>query len=111
MIEKIFARRLRNILKQKNLTQTDLSKKTGLTMSAISHYVNAVQCPHSTALVLIADALNVGTDYLLGRTDETEDTFAIIKEQEKTIKALEDKNKKLTLWLNTCLKKERENHD
>ena len=69
-MEELFAERLRNMLWHKMITQYELSKRTGLTTAAISHYVNAKQCPHSTALVLSADALNVSTDYLLGRTDK-----------------------------------------
>ena len=68
-MEKIFAKRLNYILWQKGMTQKELAKKAGVTNSAISHYVNAVQCPHSTVLFLIADALDVSMDYLFGRTD------------------------------------------
>lgn len=66
-MEEIFAERLRELLWHKKITQAELSARTGLTSAAISHYVNGKQCPHSAALVLIADALNVSTDYLLGR--------------------------------------------
>lgn len=67
-MEEIFSERLREILWHSHMTQQDLAKKTGLTAAAISHYVNGKQCPHAAALLLIADALNVSIDYLLGRT-------------------------------------------
>lgn len=70
-MEKIFARRLCEVLRLRKMTQRDLSKKTGITESAVSHYVNAVQCPHSTVLLLIANALDVSMDYLFGRTDNS----------------------------------------
>lgn len=68
-MEEIFSERLRNILWHSKITQQALAEKTGLTAAAISHYVNGKQCPNSPALLLIADALNVSTDYLLGRTE------------------------------------------
>lgn len=67
-MKEIFSERLQDILWHSKISQKDLAEKTGLTEAAISHYVNGKQCPHSTALILIADALNVSTDYLLGRT-------------------------------------------
>lgn len=68
-MENIFANRLSSILWQRGMTQKELAKKAGVTNSAISHYINAVQYPHSTVLLLIADALDVSMDYLFGRTD------------------------------------------
>ena len=69
-MKEIFAERLQYILWKSNMTQKELSETTGLTAAAISHYVNGTQCPHSPSLVLIADALNVSTDFLLGRTNK-----------------------------------------
>ena len=68
-MENIFANRLNSVLWKRGMTQKELAKKAGVTTSAISHYVNAVQYPHSTVLLLIADALDVSMDYLCGRTD------------------------------------------
>lgn len=67
-MEEIFSERLRDILWHTKMTQQELAERTGLTAAAISHYVNGKQCPHSSALILIADVLNVSIDYLLGRT-------------------------------------------
>lgn len=69
-MEEILAERLRDLLWHKNIKQQELAEKTGLTAAAISHYVNGKQCPNSPSLLLIADVLDVSTDYLLGRTNK-----------------------------------------
>lgn len=65
----IFAERLRELLWHAHMSQADLAIKAGLTRPAISNYIRNNRCPHSYALVQIADVLNVSTDYLLGRTN------------------------------------------
>lgn len=69
-MEEIFAERLRGLLWHRKITQKELADLSGLTPAAVSHYVNGKQCPNSSALILIADALKVSTDYLLGRTNK-----------------------------------------
>lgn len=55
--------------KSLGLTQKDLAVKLGLTFGTISKYEkNEISIPSNT-LKLIADALNVSTDYLLGDTN------------------------------------------
>lgn len=67
-MNEIFSERLMLAMRRANMTQQDLAKKTGMTASAISHYAKGKQCPHSTALLKIANALHVSADFLLGRT-------------------------------------------
>lgn len=55
--------------KQKKLTQEELAKKANVTKAAVSNYENGHSTPSNDTLVAIADALDVSTDYLLGRTD------------------------------------------
>ena len=71
-MEEIFAERLLDTIWRQDITQLELAKRTGLTTAAISHYVNGKNRPNSTALLLIADALNVSIDYLLGRTNKSQ---------------------------------------
>ena len=54
------------LLSQKNMTQKQLACKTGLTESAISHYVKGDRVPRGVNLVKIANALDTTTDFLLG---------------------------------------------
>lgn len=55
--------------KKKKLTQEELALKVNLTKAAISNYENGHSAPSNETLVALADALDVDTDYLLGRND------------------------------------------
>lgn len=57
--------RIKEMLKEKGISQKELSDKTGITQSAISHYVNGDRVPRGMNLVKIADALGTTTDDLL----------------------------------------------
>lgn len=57
--------RIKTLLEEKNITQKELAKITGLTESAISHYVKGDRVPRGANLVKIAKALGVTTDELL----------------------------------------------
>ncbi|RAU92483.1 helix-turn-helix domain-containing protein [Paenibacillus sp. YN15] len=56
--------------KKRKLTQDDLAEKISLTKAAISNYENGHSAPSHDTLTLIADVLDISTDYLLGRTDD-----------------------------------------
>ena len=64
-----FARRLRELRKEKGLTQGQLAKATGLTVSAISSWENNTRVPNSLAIIALARFFEVTTDYLLGESD------------------------------------------
>jgi transcriptional regulator with XRE-family HTH domain len=68
-MSKIFAERLRTARDMRKLSQGDLAEKTGFQPSAISHFETEGRSPSFDNLKRLADALNVTTDYLLGRTD------------------------------------------
>lgn len=55
--------------KSKRLTQEELAVKINLTKAAVSNYENGHSTPSNETLVALADALDVDTDYLLGRTE------------------------------------------
>lgn len=61
--------RLASQRKSKRLTQEELAVKINLTKAAVSNYENGHSTPSNETLVAIADALDVDTDYLLGRTE------------------------------------------
>lgn len=52
------------------MSQGDLASKGGLQPSAISHFETGSRAPSFDNLKLLADALSVTTDYLLGRADD-----------------------------------------
>lgn len=51
--------KLKEILKNKNISQKDLAVASGLTESAISHYVKGDREPKYKNMVAIAKALNM----------------------------------------------------
>lgn len=65
-----FANRLRELRKQKELTQTDLGKLLNLSKQTISVYENGGADPNPETLNKLADFFGVSVDYLLGRTDD-----------------------------------------
>jgi transcriptional regulator with XRE-family HTH domain len=51
------------------MSQSELAEKAGLQPSAISHFENDRRSPSFDNLKILANVLNVPTDYLLGRID------------------------------------------
>jgi transcriptional regulator with XRE-family HTH domain len=62
-----FPQRLRAARELRKLAQDELARKTGLQPSAISHFETGTRKPSFDNLRKLADALEVTTDYLLGR--------------------------------------------
>lgn len=62
-----FSTVLKNCRKDRKLSQTELADKTSLQPSAISHFESGSRKPSFDNLRKLADALEVTTDYLLGR--------------------------------------------
>ncbi len=56
----------------RNLNQKELAQMANITESSLSRYENEIREPKSSALISLAEALNVSTDYLLGITDDME---------------------------------------
>ncbi len=65
-----FSERLKELREEKNLTQMQVSKGTGLSQNAIALWENGKRVPNANAVVALADFFEVTADYLLGRTDE-----------------------------------------
>ena len=66
-----FAKRLRELRKERQLTQEELAERLSLTKQAVSQWERAVREPGFETLEKIADFFNVDTDYLIGREDHT----------------------------------------
>lgn len=64
----IFPERLRTARELRKLNQGELAQRSGLQDSAISHFETGTRKPSFDNLRRLADALDVTTDYLLGRT-------------------------------------------
>ena len=71
-----FINRLKNIMKERKITQTELSKRTGIRQSSISDWLNDRYEPKQDKVYIIAKALNVSPAWLLGydepSTNQTE---------------------------------------
>ena len=69
----VFAERLRDARERlRGLTQAQLAEKAGLPSTSISHFENpeGTRKPSFDNLRRLANALEVTTDYLLGRSDD-----------------------------------------
>ena len=70
---RIFAERLRDARERlRGLTQAQLAEKTGLPSTSLSHFENVegTRKPSFDNLRRLANALDVTTDYLLGRSND-----------------------------------------
>lgn len=60
---------LKELRKQKHISQVKLSMDLNLAQNTISQYETETRQADYQTLILIADYFNVSIDYLLGRTD------------------------------------------
>lgn len=75
----VFPARLRAAREKRGLTQGELAKRAGLQMSAISHFETGTRKPSFENLRRLADALDVTTDFLLGRSEDFDGSAAAAK--------------------------------
>jgi transcriptional regulator with XRE-family HTH domain len=66
-----FPERLKRVRELRGLSQAELAKKAGLQPTAISHFETGSRSPSFDNLRRLADALTVTTDFLMGRSPET----------------------------------------
>lgn len=65
-----FQDRLRFAREARQLTQSELAQRANLQPSAVSHFETGGRAPSFDNLKRLADALDVTTDFLLGRADD-----------------------------------------
>lgn len=66
--------RIRDARKAKGLTAKWLASELGVSESTVSQYENCKREPDHATLVRIANILNVSLDYLLCRSEDSEET-------------------------------------
>ena len=66
---KNFNESLKEVRIEKNISQSQLAKDTGLSQSAISFWESGERLPSIQAIIILAKYYNVSSDYLLGLTD------------------------------------------
>ncbi len=68
----IFPSRLRSTREKRALNQSELARRAGLQASAVSQFETGTRKPSFDNLRRLADALDVTTDYLIGRVDDNQ---------------------------------------
>ena len=68
-MELLFAQRLKELRKEKGLTQADLSSRMGYGYTTIGNYEKGRNEPSLSDLMLICEVLDVSADYLVGLSD------------------------------------------
>lgn len=62
----MYKHNLKTVLKELNISQSELSERTGIIKQTIYKYVNYKRTMTIDSLVIISKALNVTTDHILG---------------------------------------------
>ena len=65
-----FGNRLKDLLKEKNISQETLAKAIGVSQRAVSKWINRQAEPTESAIVNCARFFDVSADYILGLKDD-----------------------------------------
>lgn len=68
----MIGQRIRDLRKQKRMSQTELAKSAGVSQTTVTAWETGKAEPSSSAVAKLADIFNVTTDYLLGRPNKQE---------------------------------------
>lgn len=64
-----FAERLKELRKEKEITQMQLAFETKISKSAIANWELGISQPNSNAVIILSRYFDVSCDYLLGEVD------------------------------------------
>lgn len=78
-----FGDRLRLAREARGLNQTELAQRAGLQPAAIGHFEKERRKPSFANIRALAKALNVSSDYLLGRVENLEGATTAFRNEEK----------------------------
>jgi len=67
----MFTERLKELRKEKGLSQSQLARETGISQAAIAYWEAGERLPGALAIITLAKYFKVSSDYLLGLEDET----------------------------------------
>ena len=65
-----FSHRLKQLRRDKHLTQVQVAERIGVTASMVSSYETDIRLPSYEVMLRIADVFGVSVDYLLGRQEK-----------------------------------------
>lgn len=106
---KKFTSRLKELRKEKNITQKELADTLGLAQSTIANYEQGIRFPDNAMIKNLADYFNVSLDYLLRRTEIRE---VVVANKDigfkNSIEVLEYKDNIYKKYLNMIIKGEKQ---
>lgn len=73
--------RIRDLREDKDLTQSDVAKATGIDQKTLSNYETGKTNPDSYVIIRLAEFFDVSADYLLGRESEDSKKINNIKKR------------------------------
>ncbi|WP_408954766.1 helix-turn-helix domain-containing protein [Natroniella sp. ANB-PHB2] len=82
--------RLKELRKDKKITQEQLANKLGITRGSVGLYEQGKRSPDNEMLSKIADFFDVSVDYLLGRTEQRQPIDQTNEAEEKIKDAISD---------------------
>ncbi len=91
----IFKERLKAARSLRGLNQAELAAKAGLPAASVSHFESGPRKPSFDNLKALASALNVTTDYLLGRSDTPDASAEAVGSLNRDFSKLTDQDLKL----------------
>jgi transcriptional regulator with XRE-family HTH domain len=91
----IFKERLKSARSLRGMNQAELAAKAGLPAASVSHFESGPRKPSFDNLKSLASALNVTTDYLLGRSDTPEASAETIGRLHRDLSKLTEQDLKL----------------
>lgn len=77
MINDTMCERLTKLREKNKMTQTDVARVLGVSSALISAYEKNERNPSIDRLVALADIYHTSTDYILGRTTQTNNTLLL----------------------------------
>lgn len=80
-----FSRRLKQLRKDKHLTQVQVADRIGVTASMVSSYETDIRLPSYDVMLRIADIFGVSVDYLLGRQEKRFLDISELSEKEASV--------------------------
>lgn len=80
-----FSQRLKQLRKDKHLTQAQVAERIGVTASMVSSYETDIRLPSYEVMLRIADIFGVSVDYLLGRQEKRSLDISELSEEEASV--------------------------
>lgn len=80
-----FSHRLKQLRKDKHLTQVQVAERIGVTASMVSSYETDIRLPSYEVMLRIADIFGVSVDYLLGRQEKRFLDISELSEEEASV--------------------------